>query len=260
MLASTALGIGTLAVGALGVGGGLVSGIQDYFQGQKNYELSKDQNAWQRDMVLQGWAREDNATQRRVADLEAAGLSPVLAAGSPASSAMAPQIKAAETNIPMDAGLKAFQGALMAGNLMQMKKNIAETQASIDLKNAQTAVTQQSVGINQSKLAIQQKLADADISLKDVQLAFKNHDFAIFDKLGITTNSSGDIKQIIDAIALLTKQGKTVIDKAKSPVTQNAVREFSAKVKEDGPKVQQKWDHFDRAIISRFPKWIQDLY
>lgn len=50
-----------------------------------NYNMQKDELAYQKDLQKLMFAREDNAVQRRVNDLKAAGLSPTLAAGSSAS-------------------------------------------------------------------------------------------------------------------------------------------------------------------------------
>lgn len=59
-------------------------GLQAHF-GAKNYRLAKEQFGWQQDQANITREREDTAIQRRAADMQAAGLNPLLAAGSPAA-------------------------------------------------------------------------------------------------------------------------------------------------------------------------------
>ncbi len=94
-----ALMTGLNILGGLANAGATVAGAVDSIKtNQKNYDLQVENLAYQKDLQNKIFAREDNAVQRRVADLVAAGLSPTLAAGSAAGagsvvSTSAPQKK-----------------------------------------------------------------------------------------------------------------------------------------------------------------------
>lgn len=112
-----------LSIASTAIGG--ISAIGDLVMGGLNYANQKEQQQWERNKYEQALSREDSAIQRRVADLKAAGLSPVLAAGSGATT-MAP-IKSSAPQFHTDAGDKALQAITVQAALMQQKANIAKT-------------------------------------------------------------------------------------------------------------------------------------
>jgi len=114
-------------------GGSILSGLSGWMQGKaqermsdKNLAFQQQVFNYQKDMQQAAWKREDSAVQRRVGDLRAAGLSPVLAAGSGASSSApisvnTPQATAGGGEAAAGALSGIGQGALMAATLSQTK-------------------------------------------------------------------------------------------------------------------------------------------
>lgn len=130
--------------------GGLMSGATSAFsnvagvvQGIKNYEMADNENAYRHRLQDRFFDREDNAIQRRVADLRAAGLSPTLAAGNaaqagPVVSTQAPQMNLGNFKNPVSDSIDSIS------RWMQMK----QTQAQINQTEAQTELIRQQKQFN----------------------------------------------------------------------------------------------------------------
>nr|QJB20323.1 MAG: DNA pilot protein [Microvirus sp.] len=177
-----------LAAGAMAgaqIGTDLYNTYQQTKIARQNLQFQRENLAYQKDVQNTEWNREDNAVQRRKADLIAAGLSPVLAAGSAANAGpvVATQAPRRDPVIIPDTAAKVM--ALMRG-----KQDIAQSQAQIDLTNNQKeAVKAQTEGTK-------------------IDNAIKARDLNISKQAGLPSQPSGIGKAYRDASTVV----KTAID------------------------------------------------
>ncbi len=99
-----------------------------------NFQLQKENLAYQKDLQKIIFAREDNAVQRRVDDLRKAGLSPTLAAGSAAGAG-----SVISTSAPQR--LSDLQGYLALAQVGTMLANQQKAQTDADIARQQLKQT-----------------------------------------------------------------------------------------------------------------------
>ncbi len=131
------MSFGTVMSGIGNFLGGLTTGISSILgtvdqikTNDLNYQLQKNELAYQKDLQKLIFAREDNAVRRRVADLKAAGLSPTLAAGSSANAG-----SVVSTTAPQK--LSNLQGYLALAQVGTMLANQQKAQTDADIAKQQ---------------------------------------------------------------------------------------------------------------------------
>lgn len=120
-----------------------VGAIADIGLGIGNLVMQNKNLKYQKEVQQKTWDREDTATQRRVEDLKAAGLSPTLAAGS-----------AAQVSAPIQTYAPQYEGPSLqdkAANYLamtKMKSEVGVTKAQERIAQAQAAVAEHDAKID----------------------------------------------------------------------------------------------------------------
>jgi len=154
------------------------------------------------------WQREDNSMQRRMADLSAAGMNPVLAAGGSGSpTSITAHMQAPE--LPMDMVSNAVSADL---SRQQMARTKADTQKAEMERDFYRDVYGDDLVKEAAKQSViqgaNQQIWAADNARKtgealDLGNQVKSHDFEILKRTGVLSNVGGDLAQLINAGGLI---------------------------------------------------------
>lgn len=127
-------------IAAAAIGGSILDAGVSLWNNKRNIDFAKQNLSWQKHVQETTWNREDNAVQRRAADLKAAGFNPLLAAGGAASSGQAVATTAPQGNMKTN-----FAETAIA--LARAQNDISMTRSQQELLKQQADVTRQNADL-----------------------------------------------------------------------------------------------------------------
>jgi len=248
------------SVAGVSAGGVGLGGMMGLSAATTAYNIYQQERQYKYEKRLQNkiFSREDNAVQRRVADLQAAGLSPVLAAGQAAS---------AGSTISVDTPRADDLAGKWAG-LIQMKQNIAQSNAQVELLKQQKdlAYAQELAAYGGLNVQVAQELKlKADAWKTSVEAAKNQRDLEILKKTpgNMLSDSSGVTKtgaylhSIIMDLTAKSGQAASATWKSYDSFVQDVNAELykkRIKITDDVKKdIKKAWERINNDDVNSYP-------
>lgn len=161
--------IGDVVGGIFGAVAGANQAKKEEEIADRNFQFQQEQFNYQKELNQKQMEREDNAVQRRAKDLEQAGMSKNLAAGSSASAGAMSAGTAPQKQATLNAGMQALQfGSHIAGQV----QNITQGNAQTNLTNQQSMTESKkrdNIEQDTKNKVAEQALTEANKTLVDKQ-------------------------------------------------------------------------------------------
>lgn len=158
---------------------------------EKNFGLQQEQYEYQKGLQQEIFGREDTAVQRRTADLKAAGINPVLAAGSAANAGQAVATNApqqavpqrSKTDKPLDVNSAVLAKQAQAQHRLQLMSQMTQLEHSI----------QQNRLIRQQRenMKAEKQLTEARTREVSLDTDISEYDYELAKEAGVRTDLTG---------------------------------------------------------------------
>lgn len=220
--------------------GGLLGGVAS---GAMNLVATEMTNKQNEKLTKKQWAREDNAHQREVVDLKAAGINPLLGAGG-SGAASSPAARMESPDIPDFSGIAASKKQIE----MQEKMNLNS------MKNDNNITTATVAKLN------------ADENLSRVQGLQALHDYNVYLRRNTSSRDSGPVTHIIqglDAIGLNNPLNRENPDPGKPGIVKLAegVEDAKKKMGDKGWIPEIKYDKYKQPnYYFNSGRYIKNIY
>lgn len=241
-------GVGTVISGILGLSSGITKSLAQNQQVQKeesrynealgyqknlndqayqlalqNLGLQQDAYEYEKGLQQEIFAREDNAVQRRALDLEKAGLSKTLAAGSAANAGSAVNVSAPQMNYnPNEIGV--FSALMDAYNQSRQTSSLMALQeAQSNLAYAEARKVNSEANISE-QTGMVKALADIDFTLADTNLTKKQIESVetqIKNYVSQSRLNNANVERIYTELGLTPLQAKKLTAETNLLVQQN---------------------------------------